>query len=107
MNYRVTSKLSNRAQTTIPKAVREALNLQSGDQLGYVIDRDVVRLVKVNDGTHHDPALEPFLAMLQRDIIARPEHVVGFPAELLARVTALSVGVPVDHRAPIAGNVAV
>jgi antitoxin PrlF len=106
MSYGVTSKLSNRAQTTIPKAVREALDLQSGDRVGYVIDGDGVHLVKVADVAHHDPALEAFLALLQRDILARPEQVVGFPAELLARMATLSLGVPVDHRAPIDGTVA-
>jgi antitoxin PrlF len=107
MNYRVTSKLSSRSQTTIPKTVRDALDLRSGDRVEYVIDGDAVRLVKVKEAPHHDPALEPFLAMLQRDMIAMPEHIVGFSAELLERVTALTVGVPVDHRAPIIGNVAV
>ena len=100
------SKLTARSQTTIPKAVREALDLHPGDRVGYVIDGNVVRLVKVNEVAHHDPALEPFLVLLQRDIIARPDRVVGFPAELLARVTALSVGVPVDHRARLDGTVA-
>jgi antitoxin PrlF len=102
----LTSKLTARSQTTIPNAVREALDLHHGDRVGYLIDGDVVRLVKVNEVAHHDPALEPFLALLQRDIIARPDRVVGFPAELLARVTALSVGVVVDHDAPIDGSVA-
>jgi antitoxin PrlF len=106
LDYRVTSKLSNRAQTTIPRAVRDALDLHPGDRVGYVIDGNVVRLVKVNEVAHHDPALEPFLALLQHDLIARPDRVVGFPAELLARVTTLSVGVVVDHDAPIDGSVA-
>jgi antitoxin PrlF len=105
LDYRVTSKLSNRAQTTIPRAVRDALDLHPGDRVGYVIDGNVVRLVKVNEVAHHDPALELFLALLQRDIIARPEHVIGFPAELRARMTTLSLGVPVDHLAPIDGTV--
>jgi antitoxin PrlF len=106
MHYSCSSKVTARSQTTIPRAVRDALDLHPGDRVGYVIDGDVVRLVKVQEVAHHDPALESFLALLQRDIITRPDRVVGVPAELLARMTALSVGVVVDHDVPIDGTVA-
>ena len=34
----ITSKLTSKAQTTIPHAVRAALHLHAGDQLAYVIE---------------------------------------------------------------------
>ena len=39
----IRSKLTSKAQTTIPQAVREALRLHAGDEIAYVIeDRRVV-----------------------------------------------------------------
>jgi len=35
-----TSTLTSKGQTTIPKDVRERLNLQPGDRLEFVIDKD-------------------------------------------------------------------
>jgi antitoxin PrlF len=39
----ITSKLTSKAQTTIPQAVRAALDLKQGDEIAYAIeDRRVV-----------------------------------------------------------------
>ncbi len=42
----ITSKLTAKAQTTIPKAIRRHLGLQEGDLLGYVIEGERVLLAK-------------------------------------------------------------
>jgi antitoxin PrlF len=42
----ITSKLTRKAQTTIPQAVRAALHVGSGDELAYEIDGDRVILTK-------------------------------------------------------------
>ncbi len=34
----ITSKMTSKAQTTIPQAVRTALGLRAGDELAYVIE---------------------------------------------------------------------
>ena len=34
----ITSKLTSKAQTTIPQPVREALHLREGDELAYAIE---------------------------------------------------------------------
>jgi len=34
----ITSRLTRKAQTTIPRAVREALRLRPGDEVAYVIE---------------------------------------------------------------------
>jgi antitoxin PrlF len=47
----LSSTITVKGQTTIPKAVREHLNLQSGDQLDFVIQSDgsvVVRPAALN-----------------------------------------------------------
>lgn len=40
----ITSKLTSKAQTTIPQKVRERLGLRPGDSLVYEIEADGVRL---------------------------------------------------------------
>ncbi len=52
-----------------------------------------------------DPALTPFLALLERDIAARPEALVPLTPELAARMMAATEGVEVDPEAPIEGEV--
>ena len=52
----ITSKLTSKAQTTIPLPVRNALRLAGGDQIAYLIDGDRVVLTKAN----REPADDPF-----------------------------------------------
>jgi antitoxin PrlF len=42
----ITSKLTSKAQTTIPQAIRQHLGLQEGDLLGFAIEGERVRLFK-------------------------------------------------------------
>jgi antitoxin PrlF len=52
----ITSKLTTKAQTTIPQPVRAALRLRPGDELIYEIDEQRVILTKASrDGKTDDP----------------------------------------------------
>ena len=51
----ITSKLTSKAQTTIPQAVRAALRLREGDELVYVIEEERVILTKARAEPRHDP----------------------------------------------------
>ena len=51
----ITSKLTSKAQTTIPQPVRAALRLQPGDELIYQIDEQRVILTKAGGGKTDDP----------------------------------------------------
>ena len=51
----ITSKLTSKAQTTIPAPVRAALHLRHGDQLVYSIEGDRVILTKRGRGVDDDP----------------------------------------------------
>lgn len=50
----ITSKLTTKAQTTIPQPVRVALRLDPGDQLAYEIDDQRVILTKARSGGKAD-----------------------------------------------------
>ena len=51
----ITSKLSSKAQTTIPLSVRNALRLREGDVLAYRIDGEHVILTKSARAPVDDP----------------------------------------------------
>jgi antitoxin PrlF len=49
----ITSRLTTKAQTTIPQAVRNALHLKEGDEIAYAIEEGRVVLTKAQ--AHDDP----------------------------------------------------
>lgn len=51
----ITSKLTSKAQTTIPQSVRAALGLQAGDELEYRLEAGRVVLTKRDAGPVDDP----------------------------------------------------
>lgn len=53
----ITSKLTSKAQTTIPQPVRAALGLKEGDELVYLLERGRVILTKA---PRHPPKDDPF-----------------------------------------------
>jgi antitoxin PrlF len=60
----ITSKLTSKAQTTIPQPVRAALKLAQGDELAYEIRGNEVLLTKANRGAAED---DPFRAFSEWD----------------------------------------
>ena len=51
----ITSRLTSKAQTTIPQPVRAALRLTEGDEIAYSIERDCVILTKAARPAVEDP----------------------------------------------------
>lgn len=56
----IVSKLTTKAQTTIPQPVRAALRLKPGDELLYQIDDDRVILTKAGHGAATDDPFRTF-----------------------------------------------
>lgn len=56
----IVSKLTSKAQTTIPQPVRAALHLQPGDELVYEIDEGRVILTKSPRGGNTDDPFRTF-----------------------------------------------
>ena len=99
------SKITAKGQTTVPKAVRQALGVDYGGRIAFRVDRDgvTVRRADIDDA---DPAIERFLTFLAHDLERRPEAVTGLSPDLAARIAALTAGVEGDPDAPIEGEVA-
>lgn len=51
----ITSRLSGKARTTIPLAVRRALGLRGGDEIAYNIEGGRVVMTKASSEQAHDP----------------------------------------------------
>lgn len=96
--------ITAKGQTTVPKAIRQALGVSYGGRITFRVEDGTVSVHAAE--LEEDPALAPFLALLERDIAARPEALVPFTPELAARMTAATEGVEIDPDAPIDGEVA-
>jgi antitoxin PrlF len=59
----ITSRLSSKAQTTIPQPVRKALGVKEGDAIAYAITGNRVILTKVPT----TPADDPFATFTEWD----------------------------------------
>jgi antitoxin PrlF len=103
MSGMLTSKVTERSQTTLPAGVRAALGIGPGERLGYVIEGNEVRLVNASALEHQDPVLDGFLSFIAGDIARHPDHVAPFPPALLERAKALTAGIEIDHDEPIEG----
>ncbi len=51
----ITSKITSKAQTTIPQAVRVALRVKAGDEIAYTIEGDRVILTRAAAAPVDDP----------------------------------------------------
>jgi antitoxin PrlF len=51
----ITSKLTSKAQTTIPQPIRTALHLRPGDELAYEIQEDKIILKKAGKDSSDNP----------------------------------------------------
>jgi antitoxin PrlF len=51
----ITSKITSKAQTTIPQPVRAALRVREGDEVAYRIEGDHVILTKAKREPNDDP----------------------------------------------------
>ena len=94
----VESALTNRYQTTVPQPVRRALGLHKRDRIRYAFrpNGEVVLQRVSPDSGEGDPALAPFLALLEQDIANHPERLQPIGADLVQRLQDLVGGIEVD-----------
>lgn len=107
--------ITARGQTTVPKAVRQALGVGYGGRIAFRVEGGAVtvralppEMVDGEGAAAEDPALAPFLALLEADLAARPaEAVRPLPEALASRLDALAAeaGGEADPDAPIEGEV--
>lgn len=97
--------ITAKGQTTVPKVIRQALGVGYGGRIAFRVEGGTVSVHAVAE-PEEDPALAPFLALLERHLLAHPEAPAPLTPELAARLTTATEGVDVDPDAPIEGEVA-
>ncbi len=103
--------ITAKGQTTVPKAVRQALGVGYGGRIAFRVEGGAVTVRALPEADEaaaaEDPALAPFLALLEADLAARPaEAVRPLPEALAGRLEALAAEAgEADPDAPIEGEV--
>ena len=100
--------ITAKGQTTVPKAVRQALGVGYGGRIAFRVEGDHVTIHALSEDESSDPALKPFLTLLEADIANRPTSaVLPLTPALASRMEALAGEVgTVDPDTPIEGEVA-
>lgn len=100
------STITAKGQTTVPKAVRDALGLHNGDRIAFCVDPSGhhVTLHRA-DEPHNDPVFDKFLTFLTNDLEQHPDHIQAVSRELVERIAELTAGVEVDLDEAIEGDV--
>ena len=93
--------LTDRYQTTVPTAVRKALNVGRRDKIAYIVQANGEVVLRRAETEHTDPALSAFLRLLERDIAANPSKLKPLSGKLRARAAKLVAGMKVDLDKPL------
>ena len=100
------STITAKGQTTVPKAVRQALGVDYGGRIAFFVDD--ARRVYVEKAMEevNDPVVDRFLELLARDMTKHPgTSIVPLPATLRDRMAALVGNMDVGLDAEIDGDV--
>ena len=90
------STLTTKGQTTVPKAVRQALGIRAGDKIAFRVDRSGKVSLTRDEAPDETSAVDAFLAFLSDDIKRRPEAVAPMPDETAQRMRDLAHGIDLD-----------
>jgi antitoxin PrlF len=99
-----TSTITAKGQTTVPKAVRQALGIDCGGKIAYRIEDGQVTVHNPEAG-HRDPALTAFLRLLENDIAAG-RNLRDLPAAVATSLRRAMKEVPVDLDERLEGETA-
>ena len=103
--FEVESTLTDRYQTTVPEAVRRALNLGKRDKLHYTLRADgEVVITRAREAANNDPLLGEFLNFLANDIAKHPDQLHAVDTALRARITSLVGQNNVDLNAALSAD---
>ncbi|WP_380183962.1 type II toxin-antitoxin system PrlF family antitoxin [Kalamiella sp. sgz302252] len=101
VSLRAESRLTERSQTTIPAAIRDALQLKPGEFIDYLLLSGGKVLMSRQSQQEDDPVVGQFLQLLENDMAANPQRIQPVSASLWANIEALTAGAEVDLDAPL------
>ncbi|OHC73574.1 MAG: AbrB family transcriptional regulator [Rhodospirillales bacterium RIFCSPLOWO2_12_FULL_58_28] len=95
--------ITSKGQLTLPKPIRQALGVDVGGKVTFELRGAEVIVTRAEEGTHEDPAITGFLALLEKDI-KNCKRVSTMPNDL-ARAMIEALRHPVDLYEEIDGDV--
>jgi antitoxin PrlF len=101
------STITAKGQTTVPKSVRQALGVDYGGRIAFVVDDHHRVYVEKATEEVSDPVVDRFLEFLAQDMSKHPgTSVAALPASLRNRMAVLVENIDVDLDSAIDGDVA-
>lgn len=91
--------ITAKGQTTVPKAVRQAIGVDYGGKVVFRVEGGVVTLHRA-EVEQEDPALASFLKLIENDI-AQGRNVEAIPGDLVEAMRLVREKVDVDLDAPL------
>jgi antitoxin PrlF len=99
------STLTDRYQTTIPKSIRDILQLGKRDKIEYHIHPNgTVCISRAEADEQDDPMLDSFLAFLSHDMTQHPERILSVSADLVHKAHSLVQDVEIDLDQPLSDD---
>lgn len=95
------SRLTERSQTTIPAAIRDALHLKPGEYIHYTLLSGGKVIMSRQEEESGDPVVSQYLSFLENDMKTNPQNIHQVPAAFWTGIKALTAGVEVDLDAPL------
>ena len=96
--------ITSKGQITLPKSIRQVLGVNFGGKVAFDMLGSQVIVTRVDDEPHADPAIEGFLALLEKSI-ASGQTLSTLP-DGLAQAMLAAIREPVDLGEEIEGDVA-
>lgn len=104
VSLRAESRLTERSQTTIPAAIRDALQLKPGESIHYTLLAGGKVIMSRKDEEQDDPVVSQFLAFLENDMKKNPQNIVPVSASFWNGIKTLTSGVEVNLDEPLTDN---
>ena len=101
VSLRAESRLTERSQTTIPAAIRDALHHKPGEYIEYTLLAGGKVIMSRQEEEQDDPVISQFLTFLENDMKNNPQNIQPVPVTFWERAKALTAGVEVDLDAPL------
>ena len=95
--------LTSKGQITLPKSIRQALDIGVGAKVAFDLRGAEVVVTRVEEAEHEDPAIGAFLALLANDI--QSGRTIGNLPDVLSRGMIANLKHPVDLEEEITGDV--
>jgi len=104
VSLRAESRLTERSQTTIPAAIRDALHLKPGEYINYTLLAGGKVIMSRQEEEQDDPVVSQFLDFLEGDMKKNPQNIHAVPVAFWESINTLTAGVEVDLDAPLTDN---